>query len=41
MSLGGWQMLHSSIARNGVYEDHVQKVDHLRERFAGARSFLS
>jgi cell wall-associated NlpC family hydrolase len=40
MSVGGWQMLHSSIARNGVYEDNVQTVDHLRDRFAGARSFL-
>ncbi len=40
MSVGGWQMLHSSISRNGVYEDNVQAVDHLRERFAGARSFL-
>lgn len=41
MSLGGWRMVHASIARNGVYEADVQAVGHLRERFAGARTFLS
>jgi cell wall-associated NlpC family hydrolase len=41
MSLGGWRMLHSSRARNGVYSDDVQTVPHLREAFAGARTFVS
>ncbi len=40
MSLGGWRMAHSSRARNGMYEDDVQAVKHLRESFAGARTFL-
>ncbi len=40
MSLGGWRMLHSSRARNGVYSDDVQAVPHLRESFAGARTFV-
>jgi cell wall-associated NlpC family hydrolase len=39
MSVGGWQMLHSSINRNGVFEENVQ-AGSLAERFAGARSFL-
>jgi len=40
MSLGGGQMIHSSRSRNGVYEDDVQAVDHLRESFVGAASYL-
>jgi cell wall-associated NlpC family hydrolase len=40
ISLGGWRIVHSSRARNGVYEDDVQAVEHLRERFVGARTFL-
>ncbi|MCX6028305.1 MAG: C40 family peptidase [Chloroflexi bacterium] len=40
VSLGGWRMIHSSRSRNGVYEDDVQAVTHLREGFAGARTFL-
>lgn len=40
LSLGGWRILHSSRARNGVYEDDVQQVEHLRASFAGTRSFL-
>lgn len=40
MSLGGWQMIHASRSHNGVFIDDVQAVDHLRDRFAGARSFL-
>lgn len=40
VSLGGWQMIHSSRARNGVYVDDVQSVPHLRDRFAGARTFV-
>jgi hypothetical protein len=41
ISLGGWRIVHSSRARNGVYEDDVQAVESLRERFVGARTFLS
>ena len=40
ISLGGWQMIHSSGPRNGVYVDDVQAVDWLRDRFLGARTFL-
>lgn len=40
MSLGGWQMIHSSRSRNGVFVDEVTAVPHLRDTFAGARSFL-
>ncbi|HUM69138.1 MAG TPA: C40 family peptidase, partial [Chloroflexota bacterium] len=40
MSLGGWQMIHSSRSRNGVFVDDVTAVPHLRDRFAGARTFL-
>jgi hypothetical protein len=40
ISLGGWQIIHSSRSRNGVYTDDVQAVPHLRETFAGACSFL-
>jgi cell wall-associated NlpC family hydrolase len=40
VSLGGWRMLHSSRARNGVYSDDVQAVPHLRDAFAGARTFV-
>jgi len=40
MSLGGWRMLHASRARNGVYSDDVQAVPHLRDAFAGARTFV-
>jgi cell wall-associated NlpC family hydrolase len=40
LSLGGWQMIHASRSRNGVFVDDVQAVAHLRETFMGARSFL-
>jgi hypothetical protein len=40
MSIGNWRMMHSSRNRNGVYEEDVQGSDDLRNRFAGARSFL-
>lgn len=39
ISLGGWRIIHSSRSRNGIYEDDVQAVEHLRESFVGARSF--
>jgi gamma-D-glutamyl-L-lysine dipeptidyl-peptidase len=41
ISMGGWQMLHSSRARNGVYLDDVQKVDHLRKSYYGACTYLA
>jgi cell wall-associated NlpC family hydrolase len=40
VSLGGWQMIHASRSRNGVYIDDVEKVDFLREIFLQAGSFL-
>jgi cell wall-associated NlpC family hydrolase len=40
VSLGGWRILHSSRARNGVYEDDVQAVPHLAESFIAARTFV-
>lgn len=40
MSLGGWQMIHSSRSRNGVFVDEVTAAPHLRDAFAGARTFL-
>ncbi len=40
MSLGGWQMIHSSRSRNGVYMDNVQEVGFLKEIFVGAGSFF-
>jgi len=41
VSLGGWRIIHSSRSRNGVYEDDVQAVNHLRAGFIGARTLLS
>jgi cell wall-associated NlpC family hydrolase len=40
ISLGGWQLIHASRSHNGVYVDDVQTVVHLRETFAGARTFI-
>jgi gamma-D-glutamyl-L-lysine dipeptidyl-peptidase len=40
VSLGGWRILHSSRSRNGVQEDDVQAVEHLRESFVGAGTFV-
>jgi len=40
ISLGGWNMIHSSRSRNGVYTDNIKEVDHLRESFAHAGTFL-
>lgn len=33
LSLGGWDIVHSSRSRNGVYVDNVQEVEHLRESY--------
>lgn len=40
VSLGGWKIIHSSRSRNGVYVDDVQAVEHLRESFIGAATFV-
>lgn len=40
VSLGGWNILHSSRSRNGVQVDDVQAVPHLREDFLGAATYL-
>jgi SH3-like domain-containing protein len=40
VSLGGWRIVHSSRSRNGVYEDEVQSVAHLRRDFVAARTYL-
>jgi cell wall-associated NlpC family hydrolase len=41
VSLGGWRILHASRSRNGVQEDDVQAVEHLRESFVGARTLVA
>ena len=40
ISLGGWRIIHASRSQNGVYEDDVETVDHLRKSFVGARTFI-
>ena len=40
MSLGGWQMIHASRSRNGVYVDDVEQPGWLHDNFQGARTFL-
>ena len=40
ISLGGWEIIHSSRSRNGVYVDDIQKVPHLKDTFAGGCSYL-
>jgi gamma-D-glutamyl-L-lysine dipeptidyl-peptidase len=40
VSLGDWNILHSSRSRNGIYIDNVQSVDHLRQSYYGACSYL-
>jgi cell wall-associated NlpC family hydrolase len=40
LSLGGWRIIHSSRSNNGVYEDDIQAVEHLRASFCGARTFI-
>lgn len=37
---GGWNMIHSSRSRNGVYEEDLQENETYRKVFAGARTFL-
>lgn len=40
ISLGGWQIIHSSRARNGVYIDDVQSVPHLKESYLRACTYM-
>ena len=40
VSLGGWKVIHSSRANNGVYIDNVQERELLREIYVSAGSFL-
>lgn len=40
ISLGGWQMVHSSRGRNGVYVDDVQEQESIKGNFVSAGSFL-
>lgn len=40
ISLGGWDIVHSSRFRNGVYLDDVQAEPRLKDIFLGARSFF-
>jgi gamma-D-glutamyl-L-lysine dipeptidyl-peptidase len=39
LSLGGWQMIHSSGGRNGVYLDDLEEATRLREIYVGAATF--
>ena len=41
MSIGGWEIIHSSGPRNGVYVDNVQETSWLRDPFVGANTFLN
>jgi gamma-D-glutamyl-L-lysine dipeptidyl-peptidase len=41
ISMGGWQIIHSSRARNGVYIDDVQAVPHLKGSFISGVTYLS
>ena len=40
MSLGGWDMIHSSRRNNGVYVDDIQERQALKDIFVSAGSFL-
>ena len=40
MSLGGWNIVHSSRPNNGVYEDNVENTSWLNDIFVGARTFI-
>lgn len=40
ISLGGWQVIHSSRSRNGVQVDDVQNVPHLRDSYLCAASYI-
>lgn len=40
ISLGGWEIIHSSRSRNGVNTDNIQQVPHLKDTFAGGCTYL-
>jgi gamma-D-glutamyl-L-lysine dipeptidyl-peptidase len=40
ISLGGWEMIHSSRSQNGVYVDNIQSVNHLCSSFVGGCTYL-
>ena len=40
VSLGGWNMIHASRRNNGVYIDHLQEHEALKQMFVSAGSFL-
>lgn len=40
ISLGGWKMIHSSRARNGVYIEDVQENETLKQNFVSAGSLI-
>jgi len=40
VSLGGWQIIHSSRSRNGVYMDDIQATEHLKESFLFGCSYI-
>jgi cell wall-associated NlpC family hydrolase len=40
ISLGGWDIIHSSRRINGVYPDNIQAVQGLKDSFVGGRTFV-
>jgi SH3-like domain-containing protein len=40
ISLGGWEVIHSSRSRNGVQVDDIRRVPHLSKSFFGGVSYL-
>ncbi len=40
LSLGGWRMIHASLANNGVYVDDVQERETLKQNFVSAGSVV-
>ena len=40
ISLGGWDIIHSSRRINGVYPDNIQAVPGLKDSFVSGRTFL-
>jgi cell wall-associated NlpC family hydrolase len=40
ISLGGWDIIHSSRRINGVYRDNIQAVPGLRDSFVGGKTFV-
>jgi cell wall-associated NlpC family hydrolase len=40
ISVGGWQIIHSSRSRNGVYYDDVQAIPHLRDGYMCACTYI-